>query len=56
MYNNNNNVIKAFEDEVFPFKDGFQKKESQISDKALPNWVKVDKKRFDWIKNKIQKC
>ena len=26
LYNNRNNVIKAFENRVFPFKDGFQKK------------------------------
>ena len=26
VYNNRNNVIKAFENEVFPFRDGFQKK------------------------------
>ena len=25
-----------------------------MSDKALPDWVKVDKKRFDRIKNKVQ--
>ena len=47
------NVIKAFENGVFPFKDGFQKKESDMSDKALPDWVKVGKKRFDQIKNEV---
>ena len=26
LYNNRNNVIKAFEDGVFSFNDGFQKK------------------------------
>ena len=26
LYNNNNNVIKAFADRFFPFKDGFKKK------------------------------
>ena len=25
-----------------------------MSDKALPNWVKVGTKRFDRIKNKVQ--
>ena len=29
-----------------------KKKESDMSDKALPNWVKVDKKRFNRIKTK----
>ena len=40
LYNNRNNVIKAFENRVFPFKDGFQKKESIMSNKVLPDWVK----------------
>ena len=54
MYNNRNNVIKAFENEVFPFRDGFQKKkESGTSDKSLPNWVKADKERFNETKNQI---
>ena len=44
LYNNRNNVIKAFENGFFLFSDGFQKKESGMSDKSLPNWVKVDKK------------
>ena len=25
-----------------------------MSDKALPNWVKVSKKRFDTVKNAVQ--
>ena len=54
LCNNRNNVIKASENEVFPFKDGFGKKESDMSDKALPDQVKVDKKRFNVIKNEIQ--
>ena len=54
LYNSRNNVIEAFEDKVFLFKDKFQKEESDMSDKALPNWVKVDEKRFNRIKNKIQ--
>ena len=45
LYNNRNNVIKVFEDGVFSFNDGFQKKkESDMSENALPNWVKEDKK------------
>ena len=55
MYNNRNNVIKAFENKDFPFKyESYQKEELDVVDKALPDWVKVDKKRFDRIKNKIQ--
>ena len=46
LYNNRNNVIKTFEDGVFLFKDGFQKEESDMSDKALPDWVKVDEKKI----------
>ena len=42
MYINRDNVIKAFENRVFSFKDGFR------------NWVKVDKKRIDRIKNQIR--
>ena len=42
MYNNRDNFIKAFENRVFSFKDGFQ------------SWVKVDKKRINRIKNQIQ--
>ena len=38
-------IIK-FENEVFPFKDGFQKKESGMSDKSIQNWVKEDKKKI----------
>ena len=32
--NNKDNVIEAFENIVFPFKDGFRKKESGVSDKT----------------------
>ena len=27
-----------------------------MSDKSLPNWVKVDKKKIDGIKNQTQKA
>ena len=54
LYNNKDKVIKAFENGFFRFSNGFQKKESGMSDKSLPNWVKVDKKSFDGIKNQIQ--
>ena len=39
-YNNRENVIKAFENGVFAFKDGFFQKESDVDDKALPDWKK----------------
>ena len=32
----------------------FKKKESDMSDKELPHWVKVDKERFDMIINDIE--
>ena len=51
--NNKDNVIEAFENRVFPFKDGFRKKESGVSDKTWPYWVKVDKNVFGQIKNKV---
>ena len=54
MYNNKDNVIKAFEDGIFPFKDGFRQNESDVTDETLSDWVKVDKKRFDWIQTKIK--
>ena len=50
LYKNKSNVIKAFESGVFPFNHGFQKEKPGMSDKALPNWVKVSKKRFNTIK------
>ena len=56
MYNNRNNVIKAFENRFFPFKDGFRKKKSYISDKALPDWVKVNEERLNKIENEIQQA
>ena len=43
LYKNRSSVIKAFENGVFPV----------MSDKALPKWVKVSKKRFDTIKNAV---
>ena len=49
IYNNRDNVIKAFENGIFPFKVEFQKKESDRSDNALPKWVKVGKKKKDSV-------
>ena len=54
LFNNRSNVIKASENKVFPLNYGFQKEKPDMSDKALPNWVKVSKKRFDTIKNAVQ--
>ena len=36
---------------VFPFSEKKKKKQSGMSNKSLPDWVKVGKKRFDSIKN-----
>ena len=44
FYNNGNNFIKAFENKAFRFSDRFHEKESDMSDKALPDWIEVDKK------------
>ena len=52
LYKNRSNVIKAFENEFFPFNYRFQNKNPDISEKALPNWVKVSKK--DLIQQKMQ--
>ena len=46
-------MVKAFENRVLPFEDGFQKKESDMSDKGLPDRVKVGKIRLDRIKIKV---
>ena len=52
LYKNRGIVIKAFENGVFPFKNGFQKTESDMADKT-PEWVNVIKKRFDKMENKV---
>ena len=54
LYKNKSNVIKTFENGVFSCNYGFQKEKPDMPDKALPNWVKVSKKRFDTIKNGVQ--
>ena len=47
LYKNRNNVIKAFENGVFTFNEGLKKKkELDMSDKALPDWVKVSEKKI----------
>ena len=40
--------------EVFPFEDGFRKEKSNMSDKGLLDWVKIDNNRFDNIKNRVK--
>ena len=54
MNKNRSNVIKAFKNGVFLFNYGFQKEKLDMSDKALPNWIKVSKKRSNTIKNAVQ--
>ena len=44
--------LRHLKTEVFRLRMDLKKKESDMSDKALPNWVKVDKKRFNRIKTK----
>ena len=41
--------LRHLKTKFFSFSNGFLKK--GMSDKSLPNWVKVGKKRFDRIKN-----
>ena len=40
--------------EFFRLAMDLKKKEPNLSDESLPNWVKIDKKRFDRIKNQNQ--
>ena len=54
LYNKRQKVIQAFKRGIFPYKDGFQKKEADASDKTLPDWVNVNKKRLNFIKMQIQ--
>ena len=55
MYNIRDKVIKAFEDELFPFKGGFQEKESDVLNKKLANWVRIDENFFNQIKDQVKK-
>ena len=41
LHSNRNNVIKAFENGVFPPNYEFKKEKSDMTNKTLPNWVKV---------------
>ena len=54
LYKNKRNVIMTFKNEVFPFNYRFHKEMAGMSHKALLNWVKVSKKRYDTIKNEVQ--
>ena len=42
--------VRHLKMEFFRLRMDFKKKESDMSYKALPDWVKVGKKRFDRIK------
>ena len=53
LYKIKSSVIKAFENGVLPFNYRFQKEKPNMSDKALPNCVKVSKKRIDTIENAV---
>ena len=55
LYNSRNNVIKAFEDKFFSFKDGFQKEEPDVPDETLPYWVRVENERFNSTKNNVKR-
>ena len=55
MYDVRNKVIEAFEDGVFPLKDRFQEKETDVLHKKLPIWVRVDKKVFNQTKDQDKK-
>ena len=55
MYNIRDKVIKAFEDELFPFKGGFQEKESDVLNKKLANWVRIDENFFNQIKDQVKR-
>ena len=48
--------LRHLKKEFFRLKMDLRKKDSDMSDKALPDWVKVDKERFNKIKNKIQQA
>ena len=49
-----NKVIEAFEDRIFLFKDRFAVKEPDVSNKKLPDWVRVDRTTFNQIKDKVK--
>ena len=54
LYNNRGNVIKAFENGVFPFSDGFKKKRAKHVWWIFAKLGKNRQKRFDRIKNQNQ--
>ena len=55
LYDVRNKVIEAFEDGAFLFKDRFQEKETDVLNKKLPIWVRVDKKSFNQTKDQAKK-
>ena len=48
--------LRHLKKEFFRLKMDLRKKDSDMSDKALPDWVKVDEERFNKIKNEIQQA
>ena len=48
--------LRHLKTEFFRLTVDFKKKKPDMSDKALPHWVKVSKKKFDTIKNAVQKA
>ena len=54
LYNNRNNVIKAFENRVFPLRMDFKKKSQLCPIRNYQIGLKSKKKRFDRIQNKVQ--
>ena len=55
FYDYRKKVIVTFEDGVFPFNDEFQKNEAYVSNKKLPDWVRVDRTTFNETKDKVKK-
>lgn len=45
LYENRNKTVADFENGVLPLNHKLQKEKQNMSDKVLPNWVKVSKKR-----------
>ena len=45
--------LRHFKTEFFHLRKDFKKKKSDVSDKAIPDWINVDKTFFDQIKNKV---
>ena len=48
-------LLKCLKTVFFPFKDGFQEKESHVLNKKLPNWVRANETFSDQIKDQVKK-